>query len=188
MKIGFYGGCFNPPTNAHMAFAKGAIEKYNLDKVIFVPMGDSYEKKNLARAEERLKMLEIAIAKMKNLEISDIEIKENKKLSTYDAFKMFESLYSNDDVFFLMGADSFIKLVNNGEMHDLRKFKCIVFERDGFDVIHYLKDFPNVMLLENKEHKNKSASEFRNLIKNGNINQDIVPKEVLDYIIENKIY
>ena len=40
MKIGFFGGCFNPPTNAHIALAKEAIIQSKLDKVIFVPMGD----------------------------------------------------------------------------------------------------------------------------------------------------
>lgn len=48
MKIGFFGGSFNPPTNAHIYLAKEAINQCNLDKVIFIPMNDYYKKKNLA--------------------------------------------------------------------------------------------------------------------------------------------
>ena len=60
MRIGFFGGSFNPPTNAHINLAKEVIKVCNLDKVIFVPMGNYYPKEGLAKAEDRLKMLEIA--------------------------------------------------------------------------------------------------------------------------------
>ena len=39
-RIGFYGGSFNPPTKAHIELAKKVIKECNLDKVIFVPVGD----------------------------------------------------------------------------------------------------------------------------------------------------
>ncbi len=48
MKIGFFGGSFNPPTNAHICLAQKAIKECGLDKVIFVPMNDYYRKNNLA--------------------------------------------------------------------------------------------------------------------------------------------
>jgi len=47
MKIGFFGGSFNPPTNAHIALAQKAIKECMLDKVVFVPMNDYYRKKEL---------------------------------------------------------------------------------------------------------------------------------------------
>lgn len=47
-KIGFFGGCFNPPSNVHIDLAKKVIKENNLDEVIFVPVGDFYEKKGLA--------------------------------------------------------------------------------------------------------------------------------------------
>lgn len=51
MKIGFFGGCFNPPTIAHINLAKKVLEKCNLDKLIFVPIGDFYSKKDLAKRD-----------------------------------------------------------------------------------------------------------------------------------------
>ncbi len=60
MRIGFFGGCFNPPTNAHINLAKKALKECNLDKVIFVPVGDFYDKKELELAKHRYNMLEIA--------------------------------------------------------------------------------------------------------------------------------
>ena len=46
MKIGFFGGCFNPPSNIHINLAKNVINEYKLDKLIFVPVGDYYDKKD----------------------------------------------------------------------------------------------------------------------------------------------
>ena len=46
-KLGFFGGCFNPPTVAHIELIEKAIKENNLDMVYFVPMGDLYKKENL---------------------------------------------------------------------------------------------------------------------------------------------
>ena len=43
-KIGFFGGCFNPPTNMHIKIANNLIKEGKLDKVVFVPMNDFYKK------------------------------------------------------------------------------------------------------------------------------------------------
>ena len=48
MKIGFFGGSFNPPTVAHIYLAKEAVSQCKLDKVVFVPMNDYYKKDYLA--------------------------------------------------------------------------------------------------------------------------------------------
>ena len=46
-KLGFFGGSFNPPTYAHINVAKMSIEKFNLDAVYFVPVGNLYNKLSL---------------------------------------------------------------------------------------------------------------------------------------------
>ena len=60
MKIGFFGGSFNPPTIAHIELAKKAIKGKELDKVIFVPIGDFYQKDNLESLDNRIEMLKLA--------------------------------------------------------------------------------------------------------------------------------
>ena len=61
MRIGFFGGCFNPPTNIHIGIAKELIDSKILDKVIFVPVGDFYKKENLISAIHRYEMIKKAI-------------------------------------------------------------------------------------------------------------------------------
>ena len=95
-KIGFFGGCFNPPTNIHIKLANNLIKTKKLDKVIFIPVNDTYEKNELISANHRLNMLKLAIKDYSNLEVDDIEIKENKKLFAVDAFKLIKEKYSKN--------------------------------------------------------------------------------------------
>ena len=53
-KYGFYGGCFNPPTLAHIELAQNAIKKYKLDKLFIVPVGKHYKKENLLSSYEKI--------------------------------------------------------------------------------------------------------------------------------------
>ena len=46
-KYGFFGGSFNPVTKAHVDLALEIVKMFNMDKVIFVPVGDNYNKKGL---------------------------------------------------------------------------------------------------------------------------------------------
>ena len=87
-KIGFFGGCFNPPTNIHIELANNLVKTKKLDKVIFVPVNDSYIKNGLISAEHRLNMIKLAIKDNNKLEVDDIEIKEDKKLFAVDAFEL----------------------------------------------------------------------------------------------------
>lgn len=193
MKIGFFGGSFNPPTNAHITLAKLALEKCELDKIIFVPMGDNYEKEGLAKAKDRYDMLKIVCKSEKNFEVSDLEIKINKKLNTIDAFRLIEKVYPNEEKYFLMGADNFVKLLEWKESESLINYSYIVFEREKINLREYIKNTDilkntKVEVIENKDYKNKSATEFRNLFKENKINHDIIPEEVLEFIKRNNIY
>ena len=50
-RIGFFGGCFNPPTNMHIKIANDLIEQGKLDKVVFMPVNDYYKKEACERKE-----------------------------------------------------------------------------------------------------------------------------------------
>ena len=195
MKIGFFGGSFNPPTNAHIDLAKKALIECNMDKIVFMPMGDFYEKKGLAKAKDRYNMLNIACSnsKIKAFEVSDLEINIKEKLHAIDAFKLIENEYPNDERYFIMGADNFINLINWKESDKLLlEYNYIVFERENIEIEKFLiENFKNNIpkIIKNVEYNRSSSTEFRNLIKsNTTKNQNIISKEVLDYIIENNIY
>lgn len=195
MKIGFFGGSFNPPTNAHINLAKKTLKQCKLDKIILIPMNDNYQKPNLAKAEHRLKMLEIACKNIKNIETSDIELKINKELSTIEAFTLIEQNYPDDEKYFIMGADNFIKIRNWNQSQKLQNaYKYIILRRNQIDLNQYIKTNAELKkniykIIENSEYKNSSSTMFRNLLNQKKAGkQDIIPEEVYKYIKKYKIY
>ena len=182
-KLGFFGGCFNPPTIAHLELAKKAIEIAKLDKLYFVPMGDFYKKEKLLPAEERIKMLELAIKNDMKLEVSRIQMEQNKKLYAIDTFKIISEKYNNSDNFFIMGSDNFEKIRAWKDSKELlENYKYIVFNRKDFsgeDVI---------IVEEDVKIKNISSSLVRSkILKNENIDS-LVSEEIRDYIFKNNLY
>ncbi len=173
-KIGFFGGCFNPPTNIHIKIANNLIEEGKLDKVIFVPMNDFYKKDGLIEAKHRYNMLKLAIEGYNNLEVDDIELKQNRQLFAADAFEVIKRSYylktnEQTDIFFIMGSDNFNKMPNWKDYNKIKvKYKYIVINRDEKEI---------------------SSTQIRNMIKNNdNKVMEYLPKEVYNYIIENELY
>lgn len=195
MKIGFFGGCFNPPTIAHIELAKKAIIECNLDKLIFVPVGDFYKKRELTSATHRYNMLKIATEGLDKIEVSDFELNIKENVFAIDIFKMLKQRHPNDDLFFIMGADNFINVMNWKEGKELiEKYKYIIFERDEIDIEGYIKanlhEFSDkIIIIKNKEYKNMSSSEFRkNTIDKVSFDKILVNDTLLRYIEDNKLF
>jgi len=173
-KIGFFGGCFNPPTNIHIKIANDLIKQRKLNKVVFVPVNDYYDKIDLTQAKHRLNMLKLAIKGHLGLEVDDVEIKENRKLFAIDAFGIIgDSPYATKcrkrDMFMIMGSDNYNKMPTWKDYEKIKdKYNFIVIDRDEKEI---------------------SSTEIRNMIKNGNEKViEYLPEEVYNYIIENKLY
>ena len=151
-----------PTTDDVMRFKK-------LDKVIFVPVNDSYIKNGLISAEHRLNMIKLAIKNNNNLEVDDIEIKENKKLFAVDAFELINQKYSKKcEVYFIMGSDNFEKMSKWKDYNKIKDQKYIVIKRDKNEI---------------------SSTKIREMIANNNSEvQEYLSKEVYKYIEQNKLY
>lgn len=168
-KIGFFGGCFNPPTNIHINLANKLIEDGKLDKVIFVPVNDYYKKEGLLEAKHRYKMLKIATKQYSNLEVDDIEIKEDRELFASDAFELIENKYSESDIFFIMGSDNYIKMPSWKDYDNI-------------------KDKYNYIVMDRKENE-ITSTQIRKMIKNNDKNVEYyISKGVYEHIIENNLY
>lgn len=109
-KIGFFGGCFNPPTIAHFEIVKNSLEKFKLDKVVVVPMGDKYQKKDLIIFEHRFNMLKKMFEDYSNVEISDMQRDQKEVSYAIDCFREIDNKYKNDEKFFIMGLDNYTKM------------------------------------------------------------------------------
>lgn len=194
-RIGFYGGCFNPPTKAHIELAIKAIRECNLDKVVFVPIGDLYEKAKLEKGTHRYNMLRIACKDKKELEVSDIEIKSNRLYKAIDIFEVLKEQNKEDEIYFLMGADNLERLPSWKNSDKLiNEFNYIVFDRDLCKAKIIIEDndfFKNhkekFRIVNNNEFHNCSSTRIREELKNGEKPEDL-DNEIYLYIRENNIY
>ena len=109
MKIGILGGTFDPIHYAHIHIAKAALSEVNLDKVIFMPSGNSYMKQNVSPAIHRLNMLKLALKDYPEFEISEIEINRKGYTYTCDTIKELKET-SDDEYYFIIGTDTLLML------------------------------------------------------------------------------
>lgn len=194
-KIGFYGGCFNPPTKAHIEMAKKAIKECNLDKVIFVPVGDSYEKEGIAKGKDRYNMLKLACENEDRLLVSDIETKSKVNYKAIEIFDIIDKENEKDEKFFLMGVDNLKKLSTWTESKKLvNNFNYIILERDNLegksiiDNDELLKNHKErFVIVKNNDFNDCSSTDVRQKIKYGK-KPDNINEKVYKYIMKNNIY
>ena len=104
MKIGLYGGTFNPPHNTHVNIVRQAVEQLGLDKLIVIPAGLPPHKFCAMDKQARYDMACLAFDGI--AEVSDVELNRTGKTYTSDTVKYFARLYPQAQLFFLVGGDS----------------------------------------------------------------------------------
>ena len=134
MKIGIFGGSFNPPHVMHKNLALYLIKNKYLDKVIYVPTGNKYVKKDLIDVKYRLEMLKLMVANTKNLEISAYEM-QNSLIYTYQTLDYFKKLYPNDEIYFVCGSDNLREIKSwKNYKYILNNYKLLVVKRSNDDI------------------------------------------------------
>ena len=201
-KLGFIGGSFNPITYAHLNMANSAISKAEMDKVFFVPVGNLYEKPELIDEKQRFEMLQLVCKNEANIDVEDIELNQKNKISTFQAFKMIEDKYKNNetDLFYIMGADNFIKLPEWKESENLIKnYKYIIFERDNLNLEDFIKnnellnkykDNFKIIKINEKDKEKISSTTVRKLVNENNFEKLLkyTKEDVVNYIKKKDLY
>lgn len=110
MRIGIYGGSFNPVHNGHIHLAESAAEELALDKVYLVPSRISPHRSSdeYASGEDRMNMLTLACNGHERLVPCDYELKNDRKSYTIYTIEEFRELYPHDELFLLVGSDMFM--------------------------------------------------------------------------------
>jgi len=196
MKICISGGTFDPIHNAHIKIAEIALSQFALDKVIFMPSGNSYMKSDVTPSIHRFNMLKLAIEGMDKFEISDLEIKRAGYTYTKDTVAYFKEHFPNDELYFLIGTDT-LHMLDKWYMFEYLFENLIfivadrgdansVFKADeykskyGADIRFMDNDVIDISSTEIRdEFANKTYEEFDN---------KYFDKKVFEYIKENHLY
>lgn len=186
MKIGFFGGSFNPPTIAHYNLIKQALIQYSFDKVYFVPVNNYYPKANLIDIKDRINMLKKMCEKDEKIDVSDIEKDINSRCTTIDVLRKIEQKYDKDEIFFFMGEDNFVKMKDWKDYDELIKYNYIIFQRNERNIINI--EQKNFTYMKNTENLKISSTIIRNRIKKNESIDEFVTEDVKKYILKNKLY
>jgi nicotinate-nucleotide adenylyltransferase len=115
MKLGIYGGAFNPPHVGHIRAAAYGAEALGLSKVLLIPTNISPHKaspRNTATPAQRLRMLEIAAEGNKALQVSDIEVTRGGQSYTFETVLQLQKENPDTRLVLFMGTDMFLSFLN----------------------------------------------------------------------------
>ena len=196
MRVGILGGAFNPPHTGHLVCAQEALTQLELDKVLFVPVGEAPHRslEGDPGAEERLEMVELAIADDERFEASRAEIDRDGPSYTSDTLRGLHEAMPDDELFLILGGDQAATLASWHEPEAVLELATVaVVERiswskhaigikvgrlRGGRAIRYL-DMPIIQI---------SSSSIRRRAAAGQPIRYLVPDKVAAYIESNGLY
>lgn len=128
MRIGLFGGSFDPVHYGHLILAELAREARALDEVRFVPAAIPPHKqdRNRASGEHRVEMLKLGIGGNDHLDVWDGELQRGGVSYTVETLRELTAAQPNDDFYFLLGADSIFDLPNWREPAEICRLATIV--------------------------------------------------------------
>jgi nicotinate-nucleotide adenylyltransferase len=189
MKLGIYGGSFDPVHLGHLLVAQAAIEELGLDRLFFLPAAQSPFKPENKPAPDaiRLQLLRLALAGKTNCEVDDQEIRRGGTSYTIETLRDYAKRFPAAELFYLIGADNGAKLNewrDAGELAQLAQFVSVPRPGGAAPIFpapfhgRTLTGFPFAI----------SSSQIRARVKAGLPIDFLVPPFVADAICAAKIY
>jgi nicotinate-nucleotide adenylyltransferase len=196
LRVGIFGGAFNPPHIGHLVCAQEALVRLELERVVFVPIGvpPHRELEYDPGAEVRLEMVELALADDERFTTSRIELDREGPSYTSDTLEQLQSESPKDELFLILGGDQAAALATWHEPEKvLERATVAVFERvswgrnaivikigrlPGAEQVRYL-DMPLIQV---------SSSAIRRRVREGAPIRYLVPEKVASYIETKELY
>lgn len=187
-RLGILGGTFDPPQNGHIAVAQSVLSLLKLDHVLFVPTGDPWQKPGITSAQQRLEMLELAVAGHEDFSVSSIDLMRSGPTYTIDTLRDVHKLYPQSELFFIMGDDAFSGISSWKDFEQLGELATlVVVSRKGIRPEVPINLSASVNLLEIPTLP-ISSTQCRELISAGQQLDGLVPPNVAEYIESHKLY
>ena len=113
MRIGLFGGAFDPPHNAHVALAEAALRQLYLNVLHVLPTGDAWHKpRDLTPGHHRLAMCQQAFESFPNVVVDDLELKRPGPSYTVDTLAVLRERYAGAEFFVVLGLDQAAQFVH----------------------------------------------------------------------------
>lgn len=191
MRIGIFGGSFNPPHKMHQDIALGLISEGYIDKVIFVPTSNYYPKPGLVKDRDRLEMVKLMIEGYHCFDVSDYEF--GRLTYTYQTLDYFQKLYPDDEIYFICGSDNLSDIDTWKSYQEIfSNFKILVIPReDNMEKLFRKYDkYRDRIIIGNLKHDFLSSTWIRAKLKAGKSDmvREALNRKVLSYIEDHQLY
>lgn len=198
MRIGIFGGTFNPPHEGHKKLALEFSGRLSLDLILVVPTCSPPHKtvSNLASADDRLEMCKLCFKdKSTPFIVSNIEICRSGKSYTVDTLRQIKILHPRDELFFIMGSDMLLSFHEWREPERILSMAAVcAASRDDGDadrlrgyIDSHFKDKADRFIIIDFEPVEVSSTQIRQSIAEGEETR-YLDKKVADYIKQKGLY
>lgn len=212
MNIGILGGTFNPIHLAHLQIASEVRRQLDLDRILFIPAATPPHKEldGATAYADRRAMVALAIAGEPAFAISDIEEERGGRSYSVDTLRQLQQRYPEDDLYFIIGSDSFLDIASWYRAAEIFALSnIVVVERPDAQVVDLLAALPVAMRGDfcydaaamRLTHRSGfsvfylpgtpldiSSSDIRRCVRAGQSIGHLVPACVARYILEKRIY
>lgn len=197
MKIGVFGGTFNPVHDGHIRLAELYYKELSLDKIIVIPTNIPPHKtvSDMIDSADRLNMLNLAFEDCPFVEVSDIELKMNGKSYTVNTISALKEIYPDDDLYLIVGGDMFLCFESWREYKKILSMCTLCSAPREINEFNALKEYQKKIDPENNntiiidaDVLVISSSEIREKMKNGTDLDNLLPEKVLEYINQKGLY
>lgn len=183
MRLGIFGGSFDPIHHGHLILARAALEELGLDRILFIPANLSPHKTQTkpATAQDRLAMLQLAVWGEPRFESCDTELHRPPPSYTVETLRELKSRRADDEFTLLIGADNVAKFDTWHEPDAIRRLaKIAVLDRAGHMAP---QEWPVVRRLVDI-----SSTDIRARTAAGRSIRYLTPDAVCDYIAVQGLY
>ncbi|GBD24985.1 Nicotinate-nucleotide adenylyltransferase [bacterium HR30] len=212
LRVGLFGGSFNPIHMGHLRAAEEVREAQGLDRILFIPAALPPHKRGhqLATPQQRLEMVRLAVAGNPFFRASDIELRRGGRSYSIDTLRELRQRFPRWQLYFILGTDAF------SEIHTWKEFESlfelahfVVVSRPGTPVVPLPRLLPVVTrrafwyaangleLIHRSGHRvifqpvtgfDVSATAIRRKLQHGHSIRYLVPASVGRYIDRHQIY
>jgi len=192
-RLGVFGGTFDPPHIGHLLAAVSARDFLGLDRILMVPNGDPWQKRDRRRitpAEVRLEMVVAATQGVPGVDVSDLEVRRDGPSYAVDTVAALRSTHADLDITLILGRDAAAGLASWHRHHDLlRSVELGIVERPGCratpgdDVVGSTR-----VSVVGMPRVDVSSSDIRQRVAQGRPIDVMVPPAVVDLISSHGLY
>ena len=190
MRLGILGGTFDPIHVGHLLLAQAMREELELEQVLFIPAADPPHRESApsVAAEDRMAMVERAIADTPTFQASRVELDRPGKSYTVDTLSAIRDRHPADELFLIIGADNVSQLSSWHEPEAILELCTIVAGSRVTDEVDLHSPLAKQLHLVETPLIQLSSTSIRQRIRDGLSIRYMVPEEVEAYIAERGLY